>query len=170
MIAGLRDWALAKAFRIERINGDGACEPYLYRWTLARAFGCAVYLHRFVADDWSTDFHDHPRRFVSIGLWGGYAELTPIVDERSRGIRIYQAPWVRSFPAEHQHRVIMFRDWPPRGELKAWARTARVHECWTLVLVGRLSRPWGFWHEGAWIPWRQYVEDKGLVESVKSCQ
>lgn len=165
MIAELRDWALGKAFKIERINGDGACETTLYRWTLARAFGCAAYLHRFVADDWSSDFHDHPRRFVSIGLRGGYIEVTPDPKHHRPTFggawRPFVAPWARSFPAEHRHRILLLADPNHPG---------RSRECWTLVFVGRLSRPWGFWHEGDWIPWRQYVEDKGLVESVKSCQ
>lgn len=129
---------LTRLFKLEEINGHGRCPTYLYRWQLFRRWGVAVYLHRFVADDWSLDLHDHPKRFVSLMLAGGYVETTP------RGDREYTAPWLRSFPAEHTHRVSL----------------GRHPECWTLVMVWRAARPWGFWHGGRWINWREYVVGK----------
>ena len=97
--------------------------------------GC-IYLHKFLASDWSRDLHDHPKRFVSIGLWGGYVEerlvrhpYHHLGDSRSwRDRRQYKAPWIRTFPANHIHRVRV----TPKG-------------CWTLVLVGGTTREWGFW-------------------------
>lgn len=137
MLRRLLLWALTRLFPLEEINGANRCPTYLYRWRLARCrrLGWALYLHRFVADDWSLDQHDHPKRFVSVGLSGSYVEHTP------RGPRRFRAPWIRSFPAEHRHRVTL-----PPGR-----------ECWTLVLVFAATRPWGFWHLGRWIPWRDYV-------------
>ena len=123
-------------FRLEEINGADRCPTYLYRWTILRLFGCGVYLHRFVGDDWSLDLHDHPKRFVSIGLCGRYFETTPRTEKE------FVAPWLRSFPASHVHRL---RVYP--GE-----------ECWTLVIVFRAVRQWGFWNSGLWIPWREYVK------------
>lgn len=126
---------IGRLFRREEINGNERCPTYLYRWTLIRWRGWAVYLHRFVGDDWSRDLHDHPKRFISIGLAGGYVEETPTK------VREFVAPWVRSFPAEHTHRVSL----------------GRFRECWTLVIVTPASRPWGFWNSGTWIYWRDYV-------------
>lgn len=135
-------------FRREEISGGGICDPYLIRWRLFRWGGFAVYLHHFVGDDWSRDLHDHPKRFVSIGLRGSYLEETPLC------VELFRAPWFRSFPATHQHRI----------------RLNAGTDCWTLVFVGRAVRQWGFWHGGSWIPWRDYVGDLDLVAQVKTCE
>lgn len=127
---------LSRLFIREEINGGGVCPTYLYRWELVRRENWQVYLHNFVGDDWSLDMHDHPKRFISIGLRGGYVEETPGQVERR-----YRAPWVRSFPAEHIHRL----------------RLVDGRPCWTLVVVLKWVRGWGFWREGSFVPWREYV-------------
>ncbi len=145
-------------FRHEEINGGNTCPTYMHRWTLLRLFGRAVYLHKFVGDDWTLDLHDHPKRFVSIGLWGRYLEETPVGPpfwrEGDRLKTLFRAPWIRTFPAAHQHRITL------AGKRKS---------CWTLVLLGKSSREWGFWHEGKFIQWRDYVSDPVLAASMKSC-
>jgi hypothetical protein len=134
---------LNRLFKLEEINGAERCPTYLYRWTLARIGPYAVYLHHFVGDDWSLDLHDHPKRFVSVGLKGRYLEETPhdgsTIMTQSR---VYRAPWVRTFPADHIHRLRMIDG----------------GDCWTLVVTLKATRGWGFWHLGRFIPWRQYVE------------
>jgi hypothetical protein len=131
----------------EEINGAHRCATYLYRWTVAKVGDYKVYLHQFVGDDWSMDLHDHPKRFVSIGLWGRYLEETP--DDQTWWV----APWIRSFDAIHQHRITT-----PRGH------------CWTLVIVGRPEREWGFWHDGSFIPWRRYVAPGSVIaDQMKAC-
>ena len=137
---------LNRIFRMEEINGANTCPTYLYRWTLLRLFGCGLYLHHFVGDDWSLDLHDHPKRFISIGLWGRY------IEESGGRETLWKAPWARSFPAVHAHRL----------------RMVDGGQCWTLVIVLRNSRPWGFWHQGAWVPWRQYVGSADAARR-KSC-
>jgi len=138
---------LSRFFKIEEINGGNRCPTYLYRWTLFYCRWFGVYVHHFVGDDWSRDFHDHPKRFISMGLKGRYIEETP------NGERLYKAPWVRSFPAEHIHRLRLIDG-----------------DCWTLVIVLRANRPWGFWHVGRWIPWKEYVSEKGgPADLMKSC-
>jgi hypothetical protein len=129
---------LDRLFRLEEINGHEICPTYLYRWTLLRLGKIlGIYLHHFVGDDWALDQHDHPKRFISIGLSGGYVEETPT------GEKIYKAPWIRSFPVEHKHRLRM---------------TEPGSDCWTLVIVLRASRSWGFWKDGKFINWREYVK------------
>lgn len=61
---------LNRFFGREEINGGNRCPAYLYRWTLFACRWFGVYVHRFVGDDWSLDLHDHPKRFISIGLRG----------------------------------------------------------------------------------------------------
>jgi hypothetical protein len=134
----------------EEMNGVGRCPTYLYRWTLLKWRGRGVYLHHFVGDDWSLDLHDHPKRFISIGLKGGYRE------ERlaSHGItfEVFEAPWIRTFPAVHSHRLTMIDG----------------GDCWTLVIVLKATRSWGFWHEGKFIGWRSYVNSE-TADQMKSC-
>jgi hypothetical protein len=57
----------------------------------------------------------------------------------------YRAPWLRWFPAEHRHRVLIFD-----GET-----------AWTIAIAGKAVRDWGFWLDGAWMPWRRYVDLHG---------
>src|SRR5579872_58435 len=88
----------------EEINGGDRCPTYLYRWNLLSRRGkFSVYLHHFVGDDWSYDLHDHPKRFISIGLWGWYIEERPSGGHTIK--RVYRAPWFRSFPAQYIHRI-----------------------------------------------------------------
>ena len=122
----------------EVINGVGRCE-YLSRWILLSAFKMHVYVHRFTGPDWSRVHHDHPRRFISIGLSGWY-EDEQLIGRSSFVRRRFQAPWFRTFPAEYRHRI----------------RALSV-PCWTLVIVLRPSRKWGFWRDGEWIFWKDYV-------------
>ncbi len=134
----------------ETMSGNGACPVYLERWTIAELFGCGLYLHHFIGDDWALDPHDHPRRFISIGLRGFYYE--DVFDSKGTltSTTRYSAPWFRSFPAEHLHRV----------------RAEQCGNCWTLVIVLRKSRAWGFVRDGIWVPFRNYVFGG---KSRKSC-
>jgi hypothetical protein len=133
----------------EEINGDGRCDTYLYRWallTVKKRF--SVYLHHFVGNDWSRDLHDHPKRFISIGLWGSYVEETPFYTVG------YRAPWIRTFPATHIHRL-----------------TVPSKNCWTLVIVLKPVREWGFWHDGRFMHWKSYVygADTAVADEMKDC-
>lgn len=164
--------ALSALFRHETINGNGRCATYLHRWTLFqprrprrlwRGFG--IYLHKFVGDDWSRDLHDHPKRFISIGLRGRYVETTFRGDARQcpcdlehehHVTREYRAPWFRTFPADHVHRL---------------SGPTPDRPCWTLVIVLWHVREWGFWHFGRFIPWREYVEPgNSIADERKACQ
>ena len=117
--------------------------PVLYRWILLRLpGGASVYLHHFMRSD-GREMHDHPKPFTTIGLKGGYMEVSAEPGNLDRERRTwYHAPWVRRFPAHHIHRVTI-----PPGET-----------CWTLAIVGRRRRAWGFFVPAAverWLdhPW-----------------
>lgn len=130
-----------RLFRFEDIGRE-----HLHRWTLLRLReGRALYLHHYIGSDERT-LHDHPKRFVSIGLWGGYVEeaagdwasyVTGCSDATYK--RQYRAPWIRSFEPNHTHRLRI----PPSG-------------CWTLCYVGPWRRHWGFVEPGRWTHWRNY--------------
>jgi len=132
----------------EEINGCGRCPTYLYRWVLLSTRFGKLYIHKFVGDDWTKDLHDHPKDFMSIGIYGAY------VEETVKGLEIFVAPWFRRFHAEHKHRIIT-----PWGH------------CWTIVWVSPLKREWGFWHGGKWLQWKQYVEERGgAADKMKACE
>lgn len=143
---GILNWLFGKP---EEINGANRCPTYLFRWTVLAVRGWfGVYLHHFVGDDWSRDLHDHPKRFISIGLSGWYLEDTP-----GGKVHRYNAPWLRSFPATHIHRI--------RVPCKS---------CWTLVIVLRPVREWGFWHLGKFFHWRTYVaKGNSVANEMKAC-
>ena len=140
-----------KLFSLEKINGADRCPTYLYRWTLFKLLGRGVYLHHFIGDDWSLDLHDHPKRFISLGIKGRYVENYEEANG-TRNARMWTAPWLRSFPARHKHRLCIMP-----GE-----------DCWTLVYVGKSERGWGFWHDGIYIPFRDYIGSK-LADKMKAC-
>lgn len=160
----------------EDINGsvlDGfqVCPTYLVRRRLLRIGPwVAVYLHHFIDDDWSRDFHDHPKRFISIGLWGSYIEEIPFhfVTEYEEGDivsrKAYVAPWIRSFPATHRHRIVLESTGDGDGNLRH-----EKHGCWTLVIVGPKTREWGFWLNGQWMKWSEYVSDYERCIERRAC-
>lgn len=127
------------------MDGGRRC-PYLRRWTIHKAHRWSLYVHQFIGDDWSTDRHDHSARFISIGLWGRYLE------ETDRGTRLWRAPWIRTFPATHAHRL----------------RLVDGRHCWTLALVGRVTRSSGFYVDGQWWPSAVY-QGSGRATSHTAC-
>jgi hypothetical protein len=146
---------LAQRFPREEINGGNTCPTYLFRWELFRRGDYAVYLHHFVGDDWALDAHNHPKRFISIGLWGSYVEHVYLgVDEYDQDIwevRRYRAPWIRTFPASHAHRITVD---PGQG-------------AWTLVAVLKAVQDWGFYWGGTLVQWRLYVTQ--FNQTRKAC-
>ena len=139
----------------EEINGGDRCPTYLYRWHLCNLItkDRKVYIHKFVGNDWSKNLHDHPRKFISIGLWGSYLEHTQ--DEWLEEFeQKFTAPWFRSFPAEHRHRI-----------------TTPFGICWTFVIVLPITRQWGFWNDGVWIYWKDYVfgDKKDIADKMRDC-
>lgn len=158
---------LSKLFgKPEEINGRNRCPTYAYRWFVARTRWFNIYIHHFVGDDWSLDLHDHPKRFISIGLKGSYVEYTPdsYIVGLGQKFQIFNAPWFRSFPANHIHRLVMVRSGGANGTHE------KIHDCWTLVITLKAVRQWGFWHKGNFMPWRDYVEGKdGIADKMKAC-
>lgn len=119
----------------EEVNGNDRCETYLYRWIVKRTKYGSVYIHHFVGDDWAIDLHDHPKDNLSFGIYGSY------IDTSDRGSITYNAPFIRFFQAEYRHRI-------------------SAKNCWTILIVGPPVRKWGFWKDGIWVLWKDYVSDR----------
>lgn len=114
-------------------RGDNA--PYMTRLIVFRCPWFAIYLHKFVGDD-DLCLHDHPWPFLSLILWGGYYET-----DKNKVRTWYSAGSILFRRAEWRHRVELDRGRP----------------CYTLVVIGKKCRHWGFWTSRGWIPWRQYI-------------
>jgi hypothetical protein len=141
------------------VIGDPEC-PLLYRWTLlgeehkagnARDVSGTprpevkrkLFLHYFLPNSADRDPHDHPRSFHTLVLRGYYRDFH--TDERGNAVTdLMTVGTVRYRGALHTH---MTRT-GPKG-------------CWTLVLMGPLERPWGFWRDGEWWPWKRYHDSFG---------
>jgi hypothetical protein len=84
-------------------RGDGD-SIYMTRYAFPRILGlvrmCLHVFHRSDADE----LHDHPWPFVSIILWRGYNEVTPITSKRTGAISEYGRKYSRKWPG-----MILFR-------------------------------------------------------------
>lgn len=131
-------WTLDRLFPREVIGLRNE-DPYLIRWVLRRgADGSGIYLHLFIGDD-AADPHDHPKDFVSIGLWGSYDEEVFVPDHKWVH---HRAPWFRKFGPTHVHRIVLCGAF-----------------VWTLVKVGPTLKDWGFYTPEGWIEWTKYKPD-----------
>lgn len=147
--------------RSEAINGSGFLSlVHYYRWVLFQWGDYRIYLHHFInSDGWEAP-HDHPKTFISIGLWGSYREHIYGSRGKYLGSRIFRAPWIRKFPATHIHRIEVVEGCTP---------------AWTICLTGRVTRRWGFWKlnhpykrkrgRRRWVYWEKFVEQAKNGES-----
>ncbi len=120
----------------------GETQPRLIKWTLLGTPWVQLYVHKFNGPDWTTDAHDHPSSFISIGLRGSYVET--VYDTRGESLydREWKAPWIRRFPPTHMHRTSAVG---PKG-------------AWTFCIAGRYVRNWNFLAGKEMIPWRDYMK------------
>lgn len=112
-----------------------------------------VRIHRILRSDADRHLHDHPWSCISVVLRGGYWEVMPkdpeqpASDDRRHHIVEWRGPGaIVSRRAEDRHRLIL-----PEGR-----------DCWSLFIVGRKDREWGF-HDpcapNSWVHWREYVDE-----------
>ena len=112
--------------------------PYVYRWRFEiRPLG-SLRIHHWVGPDDDRAFHDHPWRFVTLVVKGGYTDRNPDGEDHVR------APAVRLREAVHRHTVI-----PDPGG------------AWTVLITGPRIRTWGFWQDGKFRKARRWFESKG---------
>lgn len=131
---------LGKLTLFERKAIGSAPDPLLWRYILFRLPAFGVYLHHFMRSDYDRALHDHPWPFVSVILRGGYHEAHDHTVDGSTAIEWRGPGSVLLRPAEWRHRVILDA-----------GRTS-----WSLILVGRRSRKWGFWLPSGWCWWRKH--------------
>jgi hypothetical protein len=118
-------WILNKLFRVEEIYGTGT-QIHILRWIIGTFRRYKYYIHHFVGPDTSRGIHDHPKRFLTIGIAGSYTEEVRAKDGRIT-IRTWRAPWIRVFQPSYSHRIIA------------------VDDAWTFVIVSPPIKSWGFY-------------------------
>jgi hypothetical protein len=120
-------WAFMETFEIPDL--DRPERNYLRRLRVVQTPWFGVYLHKFDGPDSRPTLHDHPWNFVSIVLRGGYVER-----------RAYDG-------RDHHVRRLNVK----RGEGLHWIDRLTRTPSWTLMLVGRRRREWGYVDpDGSW--------------------
>lgn len=129
-------------FRLPRQEvGDGKGSVFFIRYTLLKTRWGGLYLHRFYRSDGSRCLHDHPWPFVTLILRGGYFEELANPSVPVGGMPVWRPPgYCAAYPAQHKHRITLAPDGP---------------KPWSLVLVGRKERAWGFQTATGWVPWKK---------------
>jgi hypothetical protein len=135
-----RRWAFWRKMILRRADGIA----YLDRLRIVQTPWFGVYLHRMDAPDPGLDLHDHPWRFVSLVLRGGYDEY-----RTETRVATMFADLSERWPTTCTPGVVNVRK---RGSIQGM----RLDEChtihrlhrtptWTLMFVGRRVRGWGFY-------------------------
>lgn len=106
-------------------------ERYLVRYSIFSCRWFAVKIHNILLSD-DDCLHDHPWKFYSLILWGGYIEHT------EKGKRIYHPGNFLIRPAEFKHRLEI------------------CQPAWSLVITFKKVRKWGFWTKRGFIHHKDY--------------
>jgi hypothetical protein len=148
-------WAFMERFEVpDYDNEDDPDRNYLTRLRIIQTPWFGIYLHRFDAPDPRPTLHDHPWNFRSLVLRGGYVEADcystspgkvpagrndwgiPVESLRTHGgwVRFTRGK-VNAKRAEGLHTIVELLRVPT----------------WTLMLVGRRRRVWGYTDpDGTW--------------------
>lgn len=144
--------------------------PLLHRWTLWSGT-LKVFVHHFLPNTTDPDVHDHPRAFFTLILRGSYDDLVRCAtcggSGREKKLHYVGQTFTRCDWCLGSGTVLneVMKPGMLRRRSARHAHRTRTHDegCWTIVVMGPLRRPWGFWREGRWWPFREYEERFGFV-------
>lgn len=146
-------------FTRAQIRGkDGSL--YMDRWYILYFPNLfSVRIHHIVRPDLDRWPHDHPWRFISIILRGGYEEevCTP------ENFQAVQTPGLGRIWMPHRIRKIRRFNHKTNTDLHRITHFARRSGAWTLVITGPERREWGFMTADGWVS--RKVFGLGAVDS-----
>ena len=145
-------WAFMQKFEVP--DYDHPERNYLTRWRLIQTPWFGVYLHRFDGPDPHPTLHDHPWSFRSVVLRGGYAESTRYVPglgyRHADMIQHRRGAWIRK-RATDTHTITDLLRTPT----------------WTLMLVGRRVRVWGYVDpDGTWTAFDEHPHNAEFAAAL----
>ncbi len=122
-------WAFLEGFRVPDIDKPEL--EYLFRIRIVATPWFGIFLHKLSLPDSRQILHNHPFPFVSIILKGGYIEFIP-------------GPYYAK--SNHVKRINIKRFGSKKNPLSSYHWIAELDRTptWTLVLVGRRKRIWGY--------------------------
>lgn len=134
---GGKKWRFMERFEVPSL--ERPLEAHFVRYRLIQTPWFGIYVHRFDNPDVRT-FHDHPWNFTSVVLRGAYVEVVQKDGQRyarklGRGSRR-----VNRKMAEDLHFI----------------ETLLRKPTWTLIVVGRRRRVWGYVDEDGWTRFDQH--------------
>lgn len=129
-------------------------DPLLVRYILFRCEAFGIYLHNMKRSDHERCLHDHPWPFVSVVLAGGYRECH---NQTLTG----EEEWLYHRPGSV---LVRCAQWRHRFVLNRTEDNCLFVQAWTLVIVGRRARQWGFFPPNGWCWWRKYNDQLGICE------
>jgi len=108
-------------------------EPYLIRYYVlfkdrSETQSFNIFIHKIIKSDDEESLHDHPWRYFTFILGGGYYET--VFNDKNQLVQHWRQPRTYySYPATHRHKIILKPDIP----------------CWTVFIPFARERDWGFW-------------------------
>ena len=133
---------------LERKEIGARPEVLMVRYILVRFPWFGIFVHHFLRGDYDRALHDHPWPFVALVLKGGYVEQHDQTVYGEKTLVCHEPGSVLVRSAEWRHRVLL-------GE---------GCTSWSLVLVGRRQREWGFFTSTGWCLWRKFNPYKNVCE------
>lgn len=121
-------------------------DPQFDRFVIFRTPWFGVQLHKWYRPDSDRDLHNHPRRFATCILRGGYTEQTQY------GERTWRRGSVHSVRLSDRHKVIYLTQVPT----------------WTLVLVGPTRQRWGFFTPDGFVDADDYAPARPGIDQEDS--
>ena len=137
-VGGIR-WALLKWTTVPE---DVPPEKVLiHRLRVVQTPLFALYLHKHIRPDPGRDLHDHPASFFSVIFKGGYIERRMGASMPLKHFAL-SARWMKA-------------EWPHTIQ-----ELLRV-PTWSVLLMGRRRRMWGFHTDNGWVPYKEYSRLNG---------
>lgn len=161
MITNIKYW-FKKLFLIKEIKSQLG-ELHFQRYRIIETKWFNIYVHYIAKSDEDKHMHDHPWDFISIILWGGYAEIlkkvwwktTNEIEKIEYNVKTYKPISIIHRPANDFHQITLLKP------------------TFTLVFTGPRKRTWGYltvsdWTGYKWIDNVTYRNMKHGSTNVKN--